>query len=233
MKRHVTGMAAAVASAVIGVSSQAATNIAELQHIAFSFVDLNPGDGIGPDLIPTEVESGFSFIVDGYSPGGPGDTADGFLTALPIVIPFGEEPNAGASGSMTPSVSITVEADATGAGTAMIDGGSAGSWFVTPYTSVTMTADSLFQSTASAGSESASICLDSTCSSFESSANGTIAHSYSVTYTNDTAQFMGIFLTVDDNAEAAEIPEPPASWLFLAAGAAFGLLASKTGRRAR
>lgn len=232
MKRHVMGMAVAAASAVIGVSSQAASSIAVLQDINFTLVDLNPADGIDPSLFPFPgAESGFSYLVDGYSPSGPGDVADGFLTAPPIVVPFGEQPNAGASGSMTPSNSVTVEADATGTGTAMIDGSAAGDWTITPYTSVTMTATSVFQTLGVGASESASICIDSICNSFQSFTAGTADHSYSLTFTNDTDEATTILVTVDDNASVSSVPELPTSWLMLAAGALFGMSMLKAGKR--
>ena len=233
MKRHVMGMVAAAASAVIGASSQAATNVADLQDITFTLADLNPGDGVDPQFYPFGVQSGWSVVLDGYSPGGPGNVVDGFLSAGTIVVPFGSQPDAGASGSMSPGLGIAVEADAAGAGISEIAGSSAGNWFVTPFTSVTLTANSLFQSTASAGSEIAQLCLDVSCSFFESAVAGSTAHSYSVTYTNDTAQYVGILVSVEDGATAvaANVPEPPAGWLLVAGGGLVGLSRLRAGKR--
>ncbi len=65
------GAVVAVALATMGAPSHAATNIAALQNISFAFTDLNPGDGIDPELIesPGSVESGFGVLLDGYFPG--------------------------------------------------------------------------------------------------------------------------------------------------------------------
>jgi hypothetical protein len=221
MKRIVMETVAAVVLATMAAPSQASTNIAELQNISFAFTDLNLGDGVDPTLIdvPGEVLSGFGVVLDGYFPGGPGTVTDGFLTAPDLDIPLGEVPDAGGSGSMSPG-RIVVEADATGLGTADLDGSAGGGYFVTPFTQVTLTADAVFQTIGGAGGEYLNICLD-TCVDAQSFANGTQTRSFSLVYSNDTNQYVGILASVQVDAFASGVPELPASVLLLASGAFF------------
>ena len=219
MKSTVIGAIAAVVLAITGTTSEASTNVAELKNIQFSVADLNPGDGIAPDYFPSgPSQSGYFTNLNGQGMSGPGIVTDGFLTAGDI---GDAAPNASVSGSMSPSGGVVLEADATAPGTAEIDGSSVLSLFITPYTSLTLTADSLFQALGGAGSESVSICLDTICSSFQSSIDGTQAHAYSVTFTNDSAQSPGLTARVEVSAFASSVPELPTSVLLLAAGALF------------
>jgi hypothetical protein len=226
MKSTVIGPIAAVVLTITAATSHASTNVVELNGIQFALTDLNLGDGIDPDYLPDTLSaSGYLTNLNGQGMSGPGIVADGFLTAGDI---NAAEPNASVSGSMSPSHAIAVEADATAPGTAEIDGSASLSMSLTPYTSLTLTADSLFQAFGGAGFESASICLDTVCSSFRSAAGGTQSHAYSVTFSNDSAQYTtGLLATVDVSAFASSVPELPASALLLAASALF------IGRRSR
>lgn len=221
MKRAFMGAVVAVVLATTSAPSQASTNIAELQNIRFTFTDLNLGDGIDPELIdvPGEVHSGFGVVLDGYFPGGPGLVTEGFLTAPDLDFSIGSVPDAGGSGSMSPG-HIVVEADSIGFGTADISGSAGGGYFVTPHTRVTLSADAVLQSIGGAGWEYLSICLDA-CSNDKTFADGTQTRSFSVTYSNDTDQYMGIFASVLVDAYATSVPELPASVMLLASGALF------------
>lgn len=219
MKHTVMETVVAVVLATMGAPSQASTNIAELQNIAFAFTDLNPGDGIDPELIdvPGDVESGFGVLLDGYFPGGPGLVTEGFLTAPALDFSNGL-PDAGGTGSMSPG-HVVVEADSTGFGTADISGSAGGAYFVTPYTRVNLTATAVFQSDG-AGWEYLSICLDA-CSNYQSFADGTQSRSFSLTYSNDTDQYTGILASVLVDAFASSVPELPTGVMLLASGALF------------
>jgi hypothetical protein len=221
MKRTAVGAVLAVVLATLGTASQAATNIAELHDISFAFTDLDPGDGIDPELIesPGSVESGFSVLLDGYFPGGPGLVTSGFLTAPDLVFPIGSVPDAGGSGSMGPGF-VVVEADVTGSGTAEIGGSAGGGYFVSPHTRVVLSADATFRSVGSAGWNLLDLCLG-TCTNVQSFAGGTQVHSYSLAYTNDTDQYQGITASVLVAAFASSVPEAPASAMLLAAGMLF------------
>jgi hypothetical protein len=211
----------AAALAIIGASSQASTNLAGLQNIDFGFVDLNPGDGIDPSLldVPGEVLSGYSVLLDGYFPGGPGLVTDGFLTAGDVDFPYDPGLAAGASGSMSGG-RISVQAEAAGSGTAHIGGSAGGNYFLTPHTRVTLTADAVLQASGDAGSEFVSVCLDS-CSSDTWIANGIRTRFLSVTFSNDTDGFVPLSASVAVDAFASGVPELPTSVLLLSAGVLF------------
>jgi len=220
MKHTVMKTVVAVVLAAMGAPSQASTNIAELQNISFAFTDLNLGDGIDPMLFDVNVESYFSMLLDGYYPGGPVVLAPGFLTAHDLHSPIGHGlPDAGGSGSMSPG-HIVVEAASIGFGTADIGGSAGGSYFVSPYTRVTLTADAVFQSIGGAGWEYLRICLDA-CRDDMSFADGTQTRSFSLTYTNGTDQYQGIFASVLVDAYATSVPELPTTVMLLASGVLF------------
>ena len=222
MKRTVLEAVVAVVLATMGASLQASTDIVELHNISFALTDLDLGDGIAPDFFPAfpgAVESTFHDILDGYSPGGPGLVTEGFLTAPPVNSPLGTMPGAGDSGSMSPG-RVVVEADATGSGTAELDGFSGGGYFVSPHTRVTLTADAVFQSIGG-GWETVNLCLYVSCSNYTSFFDGTRTRSFSVTISNDADQYTGTFASVLVQAFASGVPELPTSVMLLASSALF------------
>ena len=222
MKRIVMEAVVAVVLATMGAPSQASTDIVELHNVSFALTDLDLGDGIDPEFFPTgqdAVESTFHDVLDGYSPGGPGQVTEGFLTAPGWNAPLGTMPGAGDSGSMSPG-HVVVEADATGSGTAEIDGFSGGSYFLSPHTRVTLTADAVFQSIGG-GWETVNLCLYVTCSNYTSFSDGTRTRSFSVTISNDTDQYTAPSVSVLVEAFASGVPELPTSVMLLAAGVLF------------
>ena len=238
MKIPVFSLIGAVALAIAGASSQAATSSASVHDISLTYADLDPADGVAPVLIPGAADSGFSGGLDSQSFPDSWAVTDGFLTAGSIVFPYGQYPNAGVSGSMSTSGSIVVEADATLPGGAQIGGFSTAHWMVSPNTSVTLSANIVLQAVGDARQqEIVDVCLlNYDCAPFQSSSEGTFSHFSTVTVPNYSSQYLDVEVAIFTLAEVPGVPESPTSALLLAAGAllvARQRLASGNGLRRR
>jgi hypothetical protein len=221
MRINIFSVIGAVALAVTGGSSQAATSSASLQDISVTYTDLDPGDGFAPSQIPGPASSGYAADLDGQAVPGSWDVTDGFLTAGSILFPYGQYPYAGVSGSMSTAGNIVVEADATMPGGAAILGFASAHWMVAPYTSVTLSANIVLQSFGDAGPlEIVDVCiLPYDCAPFQTSSVGTFTHFSTVTVPNYSSQFLDVEISLSALAEVPGVPEPPPSAFLLAASA--------------
>lgn len=212
MKCRVIGAIAAVALAIASAPSLAATAIAKLQDINIALTDLDPADGIAPRLFdPFAEEGGYFFILDGHEIVFQPDPMP-FLGAGDLTVPYGQWPNAGASGSMSPSGGIVVEADATAPGGAYAQGYTNTDWTVTPFTTVTLSGTAVLDNANGLGSASVAFCLGGCYP------NSFVDGTQSFVFENNTPLFVEVDIWVSAYAEVPGIPEPPTSVLLLAAG---------------
>ncbi len=221
MKIPVFGMIAAVSLAIAGASSQAATSSASVTGITLTYADLDPTDGIAPMLTAGAASSGYAAGLDSQALPGSWVFADGFLTGGSLVVPYGQYPNAGVSGSMSTAGSIVVEADAALPGGAEIGGFASEHWLVTPHTSITLSADIVLQATGDARQqEIVDVCLlYFNCAPFQTASEGTFSHFSTVTVSNVTSQSLDVEVSIAALAVVPGVPELPASATLLAAGA--------------
>lgn len=222
MESRLIGTIAAVVLAIASAPSLATTAIAKLQNINIALTDLDLTDGIDPRLFDPFAEGGgYLFFLDGHEllfqtfpmP---------FLGAGDVTVPYGQWPNAGASGSMSPAEGIVVEADATAPGTAYAQGYTNTDWTVTPFTTVTLSGTAVLDNANGLGSASVAFCLGGCYPA--SFVDGTQTY----VFVNDTPLFAEVDIWLSAYAQVPGIPEPPTSVLLLAAGA---LLISRPGIR--
>ena len=210
---------AAAAAALVCSAGFAGTSSASIENAQFAVTDLDVTDGISPAFVPFTVSSGYYVNLDDAPSVGPQYPTDGFLDAPSAQSPYGPVPDADIEGEMGFSTSgsgLFVEADATGAGTALIYGDAGGGFQLTPHTSVTFTGE-LYVIADGTGTAQASVCLTTSCRTIESGL-GYRTLSFDLTATNTTGDYEYFEVSLDTSSFATGVPELPAGVLMLTGG---------------